>query len=89
MLQGCADLVLKLLAVHGASSAPCPGGIAALDHEVGDDTMEDDIVVVAALREGGEVPTSLQNQVLVERLARNHHECAETQAQLTFGAWSV
>lgn len=50
-----ADLVLELFAVHGAAAAAGAGRVAALDHEGGDDAVEDCVVVVAAGGEGAEV----------------------------------
>jgi hypothetical protein len=49
------DFVFEFLAVDGAASSTGAGGITGLDHEVRDDAVEDDIVVVSALREGREV----------------------------------
>lgn len=49
------DLVFEFLAVDGAASSAGAGGITGLDHKVGDDAVEDDIVVVSALREGREI----------------------------------
>lgn len=55
MFQLSVDLVLKLLAVDGASPPAGAGGIAGLDHEVGNDAMDNDIVVVASLGKGRKV----------------------------------
>lgn len=55
MLKARVDLVFELVAVDGATAAAGAGGVAGLEHEVGDDAVEEDVVVVAALCEGGEV----------------------------------
>lgn len=55
MLQLGGDLVLELLAVDGGAAAAGAGGVAGLDHEVGDDAVDEEVVIVAALGEGGEV----------------------------------
>lgn len=55
MFQGWLNLILKFLAVYRRSASTCACWIAALDHEIGNDAMEDDIVVVASLCEGCEV----------------------------------
>lgn len=49
VLQRRADLVFELLPVDGASSPPCTGRVACLNHEVGDDAMDYNVVVVASL----------------------------------------
>ena len=52
MLQSARDLVGKLAAgIDGLSAAACPGWIAALHHEVVDDSMEYGVVIVAASAE--------------------------------------
>lgn len=55
MLQRGVNLVVELVAVDGGAAAPGARRVAALDHEVGDDAVEDGRGVVAALDEGGEV----------------------------------
>jgi hypothetical protein len=57
------DFVLEFLAVDRASSTAGAGGIAGLDHEVRDNAVEDDVVVVASLREGREVLACLGSQI--------------------------
>lgn len=52
VFQFASNLVLEFLAVNGAAASAGAGGIAGLDHEVGDNAVEDDIVVVTALSEG-------------------------------------
>ena len=59
MFQARMYLVRELVAKDGAATAAGAGGVAGLEHEVWDDAVEDDIVVVAALGEGGEVLAGL------------------------------
>lgn len=59
MLEIRINLVLEFLAVDGASSSASAGRIAGLYHEVGDNAVEDDIVIVASLRKRREVLTRL------------------------------
>lgn len=59
MLQSRVDLIFELFAVDGSATAASTGRIAGLQNEVWDHAVEDDVVVVAALGEGGEVGTSL------------------------------
>jgi hypothetical protein len=54
------DLVFEFLAVNGAASSAGAGRVTGLDHEIGDDAMEDDVVVVSALRKGREVLACLE-----------------------------
>ena len=60
MLQSGVNLILEFLAVNRASSSAGAGRIAGLDHEVGYNAVEDDVVVVASLRERGKIVTSLR-----------------------------
>lgn len=55
VLEARVDLVGKGVAIDGGAAAPRARGVAALDHEVGDDAVEDGVVVVAAAGELGEV----------------------------------
>lgn len=55
VLQTRVDLVFEFLPVDGGAAATSAGGVAALDHEVGDDAMEGRGVVVGSTDEGGEV----------------------------------
>jgi hypothetical protein len=57
VFQGRGDLVLEFVAVDGGAAAAGACGVAALDHEVWDDAVEDGVVVVPAGREFGEVLT--------------------------------
>lgn len=66
MLEGWRDLVLELFAVDGAAAAAGAGGVAALDHEVGDDAVEDGVVEVAAAGERRKVFASLGGVVGVQ-----------------------
>lgn len=59
VLERRVDLVLELFAKDGAAATAGAGRVAALDHEVGDDAVEDGGVVVAAADEGGEVLAGL------------------------------
>lgn len=63
-----ANLILKFLAVDGAASSTGASGIASLDHEVRNDAMEDDIVVVATFSEGCKVLACLKRKTLVRTL---------------------
>jgi hypothetical protein len=65
-LQIVADLVLKLLAVDAASAAARAGRVAALDHEIFDDAVENCVVVVAARGERGEVLAGFRGVARVE-----------------------
>lgn len=49
------DFVFELFAVDGGPAAAGAGGIAGLQHEVGDYAVEEEGVVVAAFGEGAEV----------------------------------
>lgn len=49
MLERWINLVFKLLPIYRSATAASACRIARLQHEVGDDSVEDDIVVVAAL----------------------------------------
>lgn len=55
MFQRGFDLICEFLAVDGGATTAGARGVTALDHEVGDYTVEDDVVVVAAGGEGAEV----------------------------------
>jgi len=66
VLQRGRDLVLELGAVDGGSATAGASGVTALDHEVGDDAVEDEVVEVVALREGGEVLAGFGSVVIVE-----------------------
>jgi hypothetical protein len=65
-LQRGVDLVLKFLAVDAAAAAAGAGRVTALDHEVGDDAVEDDSIVVAALGELLEVLDRLGRVLVVQ-----------------------
>ena len=60
MLQRRVYLVLEFLSVYRTAAAACACGVAGLEHEVGDYAVEDYVVVVAALGEGGEILASLR-----------------------------
>lgn len=59
MFQRRVDLVGEFVAVYGGAATSGARRVAALDHEVGDDAVEDGVGVVAALDEGGEVGAGL------------------------------
>ena len=60
MLQPFVDLVLEFFAVDRASSSAGACRITSLDHKVGYDAVEDDVVVIASLRECREIFTGLK-----------------------------
>ena len=66
MLQRCMDLVLEFVAVDGASASSCLGRVAALNHEVWDDSVKDDIVVVTPLNQGTKVSAGLGSVLCVK-----------------------
>lgn len=59
MFQRRVDLVRELVAVYARPPASRARGVACLHHEVRDDPVEDDVVVIAARSEGREVRTCL------------------------------
>ena len=59
MLETRVDLVLEFFAIDACAAAAGAGGVAGLDHEVRDDAVGEDVVIVAALGESGEVLTGL------------------------------
>ena len=72
------NLVFEFLAVDGASTSTSAGGITGLNHEVGDDTVEDDVVVVTSLRKSHEVFASLIIRIVsvrekIQRELRGEH----------------
>ena len=54
------DLVGEFVAEDGAAAPAGAGGVAGLDHEVRDDAVDEDVVVVAPGGEGGEVLAGLE-----------------------------
>ena len=58
-------LIFELFAIDGSATAAGTSRIAGLQHEVWDDAVEDDVVVVAALGEGGEVVAGLKMEQCV------------------------
>ena len=56
------DLVGEFFAEDGAATAASAGGVAGLDHEVRDDAVDEDVVVVAPGGEGGEVLAGLEGR---------------------------
>lgn len=63
MLQSRIYLILELFTINGSAATPGTGGVAGLQHEVRDDAVEDYVVVVAALGEGGEVIAGLKKSL--------------------------
>lgn len=59
MLEGRVDLVGELVTVDGCAASSSASRITALDHEVGNDAVEDGAVVVAAADERREVVARL------------------------------
>ena len=55
MLKRCMYLILKLFAINGAAPSSCTGGISGLDHEVRYYAVDDNIVIIASLRERGKI----------------------------------
>lgn len=66
VLERRVNLVGELFAVDGSAAAAGAGRVSALNHEVGDDAVEDGAVVVAAADEGGEVVAGLGGVRCVE-----------------------
>lgn len=52
--------ILKLAAVDGLSTTTSTGWVTTLNHEVGNDAVEDDAVVFACIGEAGKVSCCLQ-----------------------------
>ena len=71
MLQSRIDLVFEFLAVDGSAAATGAGRVAGLEHEIWNYAVEDDIVVVAALGEGGEIGAGLER-------SKSAHGCKRT-----------
>jgi hypothetical protein len=66
MLQGSFDLVFEFLAVDGAAAAAGASRVARLDHKIGDDAMENDVVVKTLLSESREILAGFGSLVVVE-----------------------
>lgn len=66
------NLILEFLAVDAGSSPPRARRITALDHEIFDDPVEDDSVIITPLSERGKVPACLWGVLVVEL----YHYCA-------------
>lgn len=66
MLQGSLDFVFELFTIDGATTAAGASRVASLDHEVRDDAMKDDVVVVAPLSESREVLAGFGGVVVVK-----------------------
>ena len=59
MLERRVYLVLEFVAIDGAATSTCTGGIASLKHEIWNYAMEDYVVIVPTPSKGSEVPTGL------------------------------
>lgn len=66
VFQRSMDFVLELLAIDGATAPASASGIAGLDHEVGDDAVKNNVVVVSSLGKGREVLAGLGRMIVVE-----------------------
>lgn len=66
VLQIRMDFVGKLAAIDGGAAAPGAGRIAALDHEIADDAMEDGVVVVATSNQLGEIAARVRRVLPVQ-----------------------
>ena len=66
VFQRSVDLVFEFVPVDTRAAAPCACGVTSLDHEVGDDSVEDDAVVVVSLRQGREVLACFGCVVIVQ-----------------------
>ena len=66
MLQIESNRVLELLAVDRAAASACARRIPGLEHEVGDDAVEEDVCVVAPLHERLEVGAGFRGVGFVE-----------------------
>ena len=63
MFQTLMYFVLEFLAVNRCAATAGAGGVAGLKHEIGNYAVEEDVIVVAAAGELGEVFTGLQGSV--------------------------
>ncbi len=70
VLEGGVDLVVELVAVDGGAAAAGAGRVARLEHEVGDYAVKEEVVVVAAGGEGGEVFAGLRGGEVRYRIGR-------------------
>ena len=86
MLQARIDLVFELFTVDRGTTSAGAGGVAGLQHEVWDYAVEDDVVVVATLGEGGEVGAGLTTSLSVRRRRYEDSELAK-RCLHTLGAW--
>ena len=66
VFQGGFDFVFELFTIDGITAAACASRVASLDHEIRDDAMEDDVVIVAPLSESREIFASFGRMVVVE-----------------------
>ena len=85
MLKVLLYFILEFLAVDGTASPASAGRIARLYHEVGDNAVENDVVIVAPLRKGCEIFACLEEVkplAWIESLSELFGS-----AKLTLGAW--
>ena len=89
MLQSRIDLIFELVAVDRSAAATGTGRIAGLEHEIWDYAVEDDVVVVPALGEGGEVVAGLRNNSMsVDVVGGRKWDLRVSHKELrTLGAW--
>jgi len=66
MFQRRGDFIGEFVAIDGTATATGAGRVAALNHERGDDAVEDEVIVVAALGEGREVCAGFGSVLVVE-----------------------
>lgn len=66
VLQIGVEFIGKRCSVNGRSAAAGTGRVAALDHKVLDDTMEDRVVVVSTTDQFGEIATSVWGMLPVQ-----------------------
>jgi len=66
VFEAAVELIPELAAPEGLAAATSTGGVTTLDHEVLDDAVEDDAVVVTLPREPGKVLASLGRLISVE-----------------------
>jgi hypothetical protein len=83
------DFVFEFAAVDAAAAATGAGGVAALDHETADNTVEDNVVVFAGAGEFGEVFARLRDVVSMHGHCVMMHRSADDGKPLVFGPCRV
>lgn len=66
MLQRRMNLIFEFVPIDRAATSPCASRISCLDHEVRNDPVKDDLVVVSSLRQTCKVVARLGCVVVVE-----------------------